>query len=136
MSMVEGELLGRHRMCGELARAVVYPQDTFVTGALGRTVDFVIIETLPPQVRGAARLRKHHVDAVSHAAGSLRATENISRSAAESPILSRVLEGDRRSFALPCLSRLPKARPFRSSQNRTLIVFSVAPLLRGLGHLL
>lgn len=51
MSMVEGELLGRHRMCGELARAVVYPQDTFVTGALGRTVDFVIIETLPPQVR-------------------------------------------------------------------------------------
>jgi uncharacterized protein (DUF2236 family) len=50
-SIVEGELLGSHRICGELARAVVHPQDTFAAGALGRTIDFVVIETLPPQVR-------------------------------------------------------------------------------------
>jgi uncharacterized protein (DUF2236 family) len=50
-SMVEGELLGSCRMCGELARAVVHPHDTFTAATLGRIIDFVVIETLPPKVR-------------------------------------------------------------------------------------
>jgi uncharacterized protein (DUF2236 family) len=49
--MVEGELLGSHWMCGELARGVVHPQDTVGTAILGRAIDFVAIETLPPKVR-------------------------------------------------------------------------------------
>jgi uncharacterized protein (DUF2236 family) len=50
-SMVEGEMLGSCRMCGELAKAVVHPRDTFAAATLGRTIDFVVIETLPPTVR-------------------------------------------------------------------------------------
>jgi uncharacterized protein (DUF2236 family) len=50
-SMVEGELLGSHQICAELAKAVIYPQDTFAAAILGRTIDFVVIETLPPKVR-------------------------------------------------------------------------------------
>ncbi len=50
-SMVEGELLGSHPICGELARAVLHPQDTFTAAILGRAIDFVVIETLPPKVR-------------------------------------------------------------------------------------
>ena len=50
-SMVEGELLASHRMCGELARAVVHPQDAIGAAVLGRAVDFLVIETLPPRVR-------------------------------------------------------------------------------------
>ncbi len=56
-SMVEGELLGSHRICGELARAVVHPQDTFSAAILGRTIDFVVIETLPPKVRERLALK-------------------------------------------------------------------------------
>jgi uncharacterized protein (DUF2236 family) len=50
-SMVEGELLGSHPMCGELAKAVIYPRDTIGAAVLGRAIDFVVIETLPPKVR-------------------------------------------------------------------------------------
>jgi uncharacterized protein (DUF2236 family) len=50
-SMVEGELLGSHWMCGELARAIVHPQDTVGAAILGHAIDFVVIETLPPKVR-------------------------------------------------------------------------------------
>jgi uncharacterized protein (DUF2236 family) len=50
-SMVEGELLGSHQICAELAKAVVHPQDTVAAAILGRLIDFVVIETLPPKVR-------------------------------------------------------------------------------------
>jgi uncharacterized protein (DUF2236 family) len=50
-SMAEGELLGSQRISRELARAVVHPQDSFSAATLGRTIDFVVIETLPPKVR-------------------------------------------------------------------------------------
>ena len=50
-SMVEGELLGSHPICTELARAVLHPQDTVATAVLGRAIDFVVVETLPPKVR-------------------------------------------------------------------------------------
>jgi uncharacterized protein (DUF2236 family) len=50
-SMVEGELLGSHPTCGELARVVVHPQDTVAAAILGRAIDFVVVETLPPKVR-------------------------------------------------------------------------------------
>ncbi len=50
-SMVEGELLASHPICGELARAVIHPQDTVGAALLGRVIDFVVIETLPPKVR-------------------------------------------------------------------------------------
>ena len=55
--MVEGELLGSHPMCGELARAVVHPQDTIAAAILGRATDFVVIETLPPKVRDRLSLK-------------------------------------------------------------------------------
>jgi uncharacterized protein (DUF2236 family) len=49
--MIEGELVGNHRICAELARAVVHPQDTVAATILGRAIDFVVIETLPSKVR-------------------------------------------------------------------------------------
>jgi uncharacterized protein (DUF2236 family) len=50
-SMVEGDLLGSHPMCAELAKAVVHPQDSVAAVILGRAIDFVVVETLPPKVR-------------------------------------------------------------------------------------
>ena len=50
-SMIDGELLASHPICGELAKAVVHPRDTVGAAVLGRAIDFVVIETLPPQVR-------------------------------------------------------------------------------------
>ena len=50
-SVVNGDLLGSHRMCRELARAVIYPQDSISTRLLGWSADFLPIETLPPKVR-------------------------------------------------------------------------------------
>jgi uncharacterized protein (DUF2236 family) len=50
-STLEGELLASHRLCGELARAVIHPQDTVAAAILGRTIDFVVVETLPPRIR-------------------------------------------------------------------------------------
>ena len=50
-SMVDGELLASHPICGELARAVIHPRDTVGAAVLGRAIDFVVIETLPPKVR-------------------------------------------------------------------------------------
>jgi uncharacterized protein (DUF2236 family) len=49
--MVEGELLGSHPMCGQLTKAVIHPRDTIGAAVLGRAIDFVVIETLPPKVR-------------------------------------------------------------------------------------
>jgi uncharacterized protein (DUF2236 family) len=56
-NMVEGDLLGSHSMCRELARAVIYPQDFAGTRLLGRLIDFLSIETLPPKVRARLGLR-------------------------------------------------------------------------------
>ena len=50
-SMVDGELLASHPICGELAKAVIHPRDTVGAAVLGRAIDFVVIETLPPKVR-------------------------------------------------------------------------------------
>ena len=50
-SMVEGDLLGSHWMCRELARAVIYPPDSTGTRLLGLGIDFLPLETLPPRVR-------------------------------------------------------------------------------------
>lgn len=50
-SMIEGELLGSHPMCGELARAVIHPRDTIGAAVLGRAIAFVVLETLPPRIR-------------------------------------------------------------------------------------
>ena len=55
--MVEGDLLGSHSMCRELAWAVIYPQDSASTRLLGRGMDFLPIETLPPKVRDRLGLR-------------------------------------------------------------------------------
>ena len=55
--MVEGDFLGSHTMCGELARAVIYPQDSAGTRLLGWGMDFLPIETLPPKVRERLGLR-------------------------------------------------------------------------------
>ena len=44
-------------MCGELARAVIYPQDSAGTRLLGWGMDFLPIETLPPKVRERLGLR-------------------------------------------------------------------------------
>jgi uncharacterized protein (DUF2236 family) len=56
-SMVEGDLLGSHWICGELARAVVHPKDTLGTSILGYAIDFVAVETLPPKVRDRLGLK-------------------------------------------------------------------------------
>jgi uncharacterized protein (DUF2236 family) len=56
-SVVEGEVLGSHSICGELARAVVHPRDTVRAAILGRAIDFVVVETLPPRVRDRLGLR-------------------------------------------------------------------------------
>jgi uncharacterized protein (DUF2236 family) len=50
-AMVESDLLGSHWMCRELARAVIYPQDSAGARCLGRAIDFLPLETLPPKVR-------------------------------------------------------------------------------------
>jgi len=55
--MVEGDLLGSHSMCRELARSVIYPQDSAGTRFLGWGMDFLPIETLPPKVRDRLGLR-------------------------------------------------------------------------------
>jgi uncharacterized protein (DUF2236 family) len=55
--MVEGDLLGSHSICRELARAVIYPQDSAGTRLLGWGMDFLPIETLPPKVRDRLGLR-------------------------------------------------------------------------------
>jgi uncharacterized protein (DUF2236 family) len=55
--MVEGDLLANHWVCRELARAVIYPQDSVGTRLLGWGMDFLPIETLPPKVRDRLGLR-------------------------------------------------------------------------------
>jgi uncharacterized protein (DUF2236 family) len=50
-AMVESDLLASHWMCRELARAVIYPQDSASARLLGRAIDFLPLETLPPKVR-------------------------------------------------------------------------------------
>jgi uncharacterized protein (DUF2236 family) len=55
--MVEGDVLGSHSMCRELARAVIYPRDSAGTRLLGWGMDFLPIETLPPKVRDRLGLR-------------------------------------------------------------------------------
>lgn len=49
--MVESDLLGSHAICRELARAVVYPEDSAAARLLGWGIDFLPIETLPPKIR-------------------------------------------------------------------------------------
>ncbi|HEY5741547.1 MAG TPA: oxygenase MpaB family protein [Terrimicrobiaceae bacterium] len=55
--MVEGDVLGSHPICSELARAVVYPRDSAGTYLLGWSVNFLAIETLPPKLRERLGLR-------------------------------------------------------------------------------
>ena len=49
--MLESDLLGSHPISGTLARAVIRPQDSLAARLLGRGVDFIPLETLPPRVR-------------------------------------------------------------------------------------
>ena len=49
--MLEGDLLGSHPICSNLAKAVIHPQDSLGTRLLGRGMDFIPLETLPPHVR-------------------------------------------------------------------------------------
>jgi uncharacterized protein (DUF2236 family) len=49
--MIEGDLLGSHAICGELARMIVHPRDTIGTRVLGRGIDFLALEALPGGVR-------------------------------------------------------------------------------------
>jgi uncharacterized protein (DUF2236 family) len=56
-TMLESDLLGSHWMCRELARAVVYPQDSIGTRLLGHVIDFISLETLPPKVRDRLGLK-------------------------------------------------------------------------------
>ena len=49
--MVEGDLLGSHPLCGEMARSVVYPADNVLVRLLGSVTAFLPLETLPGRVR-------------------------------------------------------------------------------------
>lgn len=55
--MVEGDLLGSHPLCGELARSVVYPRDSAWVRLIGAAAAFLPVETLPSQVRDRLGLR-------------------------------------------------------------------------------
>jgi len=57
-------------MCLELARALIYPQDTVGTRSLGWGMDFLPIETLPPKVRDPPRVAIHDLESLSHATHS------------------------------------------------------------------
>ena len=94
-SMLEGELLASHRLCGELARAVIHPQDTVAAAILGRTIDFVVLETLPPRIRERLGLKSTPSSRSSHALGSSRAAEGVPGSSPKGPVLPGVLAGAR-----------------------------------------
>ncbi|MEM8952646.1 MAG: oxygenase MpaB family protein [Verrucomicrobiota bacterium] len=55
--MIEGDLLGGHAICAELAEVIVHPRDTMGTRLLGRGIDFMAIELLPDRVRERLGLR-------------------------------------------------------------------------------
>ncbi|MEM7143798.1 MAG: oxygenase MpaB family protein [Verrucomicrobiota bacterium] len=55
--MIEGDFLGGHEICGQLARVIVHPRDTVGTRVLGRGIDFLGVELLPERVRGRLGLR-------------------------------------------------------------------------------
>ncbi len=48
--MINGDLLGSDPVCGELARCLVKPQDSFTVRCLGCAISFLPLETLPPQL--------------------------------------------------------------------------------------
>ena len=49
--MLEGDLLGSHPLCAEVAAAVVWPQNPWRDRILGKVVDFLPIETVPGKSR-------------------------------------------------------------------------------------
>lgn len=49
--MLEGDLLGSHPLCAEVASAVVRPQNPWRDRMLGKVVDFLPIETVPVNIR-------------------------------------------------------------------------------------
>jgi uncharacterized protein (DUF2236 family) len=56
-SMIEGDLVGSHPLCGKMARAVVYPKDSVFVRLLGSATAFLPIETLPGAIRERLGLR-------------------------------------------------------------------------------
>jgi len=50
-AMLASDLLGSHPLCAEVASAVVWPQRPWRDRLLGRVVDFLSIETVPPEIR-------------------------------------------------------------------------------------
>lgn len=55
--MINGELLGSDPVCGELARYLVKPQDGPMVKGLSFVIDFLPVETLPPQLLERLTLR-------------------------------------------------------------------------------
>ncbi|MEN8784743.1 MAG: oxygenase MpaB family protein [Akkermansiaceae bacterium] len=49
--MLEGDLLGSHPLCAEVAAAVVRPQNPWRDRMLGKVVDFLPVETVPVAIR-------------------------------------------------------------------------------------
>ncbi len=54
--MLSQEWLGQHPLCAEVAAAVVHPPAPFRDRLLGHLVDFLPIETVPPQIRERLQL--------------------------------------------------------------------------------
>ncbi|MDF1850731.1 MAG: oxygenase MpaB family protein [Verrucomicrobiales bacterium] len=50
-SMIEGDLLGSHPLCGQLAAAIAAPRDTLGARILGKSIRFLPVETIPEPVR-------------------------------------------------------------------------------------
>jgi len=55
--MIEGDLLGSHPLCREMARAIIYPKESLRVRLLGSSTAFLPIETLPQRIRDRLGLR-------------------------------------------------------------------------------
>jgi len=55
--MIDGDLLGSHPICAELAHAIVAPRDSPGIRALGWATNFLPVETMPKNVRERLGLR-------------------------------------------------------------------------------
>lgn len=50
-SVIRGDLLASHPLCAELAQSIACPRDSWFARSLGISIRFLVIETLPPDVR-------------------------------------------------------------------------------------
>lgn len=51
LSVIEGDLLASHPLCAELAQSIASPRDSWLARSLGISIRFLVVETLPPNVR-------------------------------------------------------------------------------------